>query len=490
MSLSLISHPSSHPSSIVSFTAHSRPASHISLLCHLQTIIMERSRSLVPLAILLGAIAMMSDAFAPLANTHHVNLHQKDASHIKVHMAKSKSATKRKNSSQSNVSSLKGFGAPSSAATASSGVSIDRSKSALAFYDYIAANGGESNLKRVGLGEFPLPGTDLNIRGVVALQDIRKGDPIIEIPYEMALDFGRQSVDPTLPATSFLQMYCQWKSGQDIKAGVATLRSQYIGDYFAMLPAYQSVDCLGSTDFFSDEALEMLQSPLVKEETLLRRDLVKARYERDIETMAAMSSNLYRWGEDGFATFSHLQWATWLITSRVLTVQARESDTGATVPHRLFIPLIDMCNHDRDSPHILSGRAEPGGMLKVMAGKDVQSGDAIDISYGGGVEGNDRFIQDYGFLDSGGSKERAGGTAVAEAYRLVAKKLLDLGKKTINSMGRLSIEDQKRSLEALKATTISEDEALLASDKVIKCDERAALVYRIGIKKAIQELTD
>jgi hypothetical protein len=448
---------------------------------------MERFRSLVPLAILLGAISMMSDAFAPLRYTH-VNLHhQEGASPIKLLMAKSKPATKKKKPSKSNVSSLKGFGAPSSA-TASSGVSIDRSKSALAFYDYISVNGGESNLKRVGLGEFPLPGTDINIRGVVALQDIRKGDPIIEIPYEMALDFGRQSVDPTLPATSFLQMYCQWKSGQDIKAGVATLRSQHIGDYFAMLPAYHSADCLGSTDFFSNEALEMLQSPLVKEETLLRRDLVKARYERDIETMAMMSSNLYRWGDE-IATFSHLQWATWLITSRVLTVQARESD-GTTVPHRLFIPLIDMCNHDRDSPHILTGRAEPGGMLKVVAGGDIKSGDAIDISYGGGVEGNDRFIQDYGFLDSGGSKERAGGAGVAEAYRIVAKKLLDLGKKTINSMGRLSIEDQQRSLEALKATTLSEDEELFASGKIIKSDERAALGYRIGIKKAIQELTD
>lgn len=256
-----------------------------------------------------------------------------------------------------------------------------------------------------------------------------------------------------------------------------------------MLPAYQGTDCLGSTDFFSDEALEMLQSPLVKEETLLRRDLVKARYERDIQTMAMMSSNLYRWGaseDDGIATFGHLQWATWLITSRVLTVQAREADTGATVPHRLFIPLIDMCNHDRDSPHILSGRAEPGGMLKVVAGKDVKAGDAVDISYGGGVEGNDRFIQDYGFCDSGGSQERANNAATAEAYRVVAKKLLDLGKK---SMGRLSVEDQQRSLEALKATNLAEDESLLASGKIARSDELAALEYRIGVKKAIQELT-
>lgn len=445
---------------------------------------MKQLSGAVQLAIVLVTAITFTDAFVPPL-TSKAN---QQASSITLQMAKSKSAAKKKKS-KSNVSSLKGFGAPSSTST-TSGVAIDRSKSALAFYDYIAANGGESNLKRVGLGEFPLPGTDSNIRGVVALQDIRKGEPIIEIPYEMALDFGRQSVDPTLPATSFLQMYCQWKSGQDIKAGVATSRSQNIGDYFAMLPPYQGSDCLGSTDFFSDEALDMLQSPLIKEETLLRRDLVKARYERDIETMAQMSANLYRWGDEGIATFSHLQWATWLITSRVLTVQAREDDSGATVPHRLFIPLIDMCNHDRDSPHILSGRADTGGVLKVVAGADVKAGDAIDISYGGGVEGNDRFIQDYGFLDGGGSKELASGASVVEANRIVAKKLLDLGKKTMNSMGRLSIEDQQRSQDALKSTSLAEDEELLSSGNVVKSDERAALRYRIGMKEAIQELTN
>eukprot|EP00804_Cyclotella_cryptica_P009004 CCRYP_003123-RA/>CCRYP_003123-RA protein AED:0.39 eAED:0.39 QI:0/0/0/1/1/1/2/0/129 len=91
-----------------------------------------------------------------------------------------------------------------------------------------------------------------------------------------------------------------------------------------------------------------------------------------------------------------------------------------TVTHHLFIPLIDMCNQDRDSPHILPGRAEPGGMLKVIAGADVKAGKAIDISYSGGVEGNNRLIQDYGFLHSGGSMERASGRAVAEGYRVVA----------------------------------------------------------------------
>ncbi|EED92702.1 predicted protein [Thalassiosira pseudonana CCMP1335] len=398
-------------------------------------------------------------------------------------MAKS---TKKKKSTTS--SGLKGFGSSSiSSSTSSSSTagSIDRSKSALTFYDYLQNNGASSNLKRVGLGQFPLPSSpSTTIRGVIALRDISKGEPIIEIPYEMALDLGRESADPTLPATTLLQQYCQWKSGAD----GPDMKGR--GDYFAMLPTYMSADCLGSTDFFSESALEMMQSPIVVEETLLRRQLVEARYERDIETMAQMSSNLYRWGnEEGsgssIATLSHLQWATWLITSRVLTVQGSPEET---VAHRLLIPLIDMCNHDRDSPHLLTGRAMPGGTLKVLAGTDVKAGDAIDIGYGGGVEGNDRFIQDYGFLDEGGSKERNNSKFnVADAYKIVAKTLV--GRRSGGSgMTKLTVADQERALEALKATTLEEDEELLSSEKVEKSDELLALEYRIGMKKALNEL--
>jgi len=394
-------------------------------------------------------------------------------------MAKSK--TKKKKPAASS-GGLKGFGGSSKSstkATAAAG-SIDRSKAALKFYNYLERNGAEANLKRVGLGYFPLqigPSEKdvIQLRGVIALRDIPKGEPIIEIPYEMAIDLGRESSDPTLPATSFLQKYCVWKSDSD---GPPSDKER--GDYFAMLPEYMSSDCLGSTDFFSDEALEMLQSPLIKEETLSRKVLVHLRYERDVETMAEMSSNLYRWSEEEVATESHLQWASWIITSRVLTVQG-PPESG--IANRLLIPLIDMCNHDRDSPHILTGRAMTGATLKVVAGVDVKAGDAINISYGGSVEGNDRFIQDYGFLDGGGSKER-GKSEVAEAYKIVARKLTGRNR----ALTKLTVDDQERALEALKATTLEEDEEMLNSGKITNNDERAAIEFRIGMKKALAGL--
>ncbi|KAL7551653.1 hypothetical protein ACHAWF_014865 [Thalassiosira exigua] len=412
---------------------------------------------------------------------------------VSTELCMAKSKTKKKKSAKtSSAGGLKGFGSSSSSASSKSSTAgtIDRSPSALKFYDYLQRNGGEANLKRVGLGYFPLKiGPDeedvVQLRGVIALRDIPTGEPIIEIPYEMALDLGRESADPTLPATTLLQKYCAWKSD-----GAGPSRDKEAGDYFAMLPPYLSDDCLGSTDFFSDEALDMLQSPMVVDETKSRRELVEARYERDVRPMAEMSENLYRWesGEGGgdtddsnIASQSHLQWASWLITSRVLTVQGPPE---SSVANRLLIPLIDMCNHDRDSPHVLTGRAMPGGMLKVVAGTDVKSGDAVNIGYGGSVEGNDRFIQDYGFLDAGGSKELAAKKGATEAYKIVARKLLGKGR----SIARVTVAEHKQALDSLGATSLEDDEALLSSGKVSKIDERMALEYRIGVKKALKEL--
>lgn len=426
--------------------------------------------------VVLLALCPSTNAFVSPSSVSSCSLQPLPSTSTQLMMAKQK--TKKKKAAASS-GGLKGFGGSSKSSTkaAAAAGTIDRSKAALTFYSYLERNGAEANLKRVGLGYFPLQigPTDkdiIQLRGVIALRDIPKGEPIIEVPYEMAIDLGRESSDPTLPATSFLQKYCVWKSGSD---GPPADKER--GDYFAMLPEYMSDDCLGSTDFFSDEALDMLQSPLIKEETLSRRELVQLRYERDVETMAQMSSNLYRWSEEEVATESHLQWASWIITSRVLTVQGPpESGTA----NRLLIPLIDMCNHDRDSPHILTGRAMAGATLKVVAGVDVKAGDAINISYGGGVEANDRFIQDYGFLDAGGSKER-GKSEVVEAYKIVAKKLTGRNR----AMTKMTVDDQARALEALKATTLEQDQELLQSGGITKNDERSALEFRIGMKKAL-----
>ena len=68
-------------------------------------------------------------------------------------------------------------------------------------------NGAGDTLKWVGLGYFPLLGGVMP-RGVVALRDWKKGDVIIRIPYEMAVNLGPEGEDPTLPAVALLNDYC------------------------------------------------------------------------------------------------------------------------------------------------------------------------------------------------------------------------------------------------------------------------------------------
>lgn len=387
--------------------------------------------------------------------------------------------SKKKSSGGKNTSTgVKGFGSGMKSSSSSSSASvnqIDRSRKTLQFYDFIEKNKAGANLKRVAIGTCTIKSPDsdenIDIRGVVALRDIRKGEDILSIPYELALNLGREGNDPTLPAYMLLQEICRHAPSE------AVLNKGLIdySPYIAMLPEFDGPDCLSSTDFFSDEALDALQFPVIKEETLLRRKLTQARFDRDVQPMIDIGAS---GGNNALAvdtnnepiTFRHLQWAVWLITSRVLTVQGAD---GSGQAFRLMIPFIDMCNHDRNSPHILSGRAVPGGILRVVAGADIKAGEQVNICYGGGVAGNDRFIQDYGFLDWSGDNDGA------MAYDIVTKKLLK------GNQG-LTFQERDEAMEALSNTSILEDQKLL--NLTSKSDLKAAISYRIGIKKSLERV--
>jgi hypothetical protein len=212
-------------------------------------------------------------------------------------------------------------------------------------YTYLENLNAGTNWKRVALGYFPIENENMEdpllLRGVVALQKIKKGEIIIEIPYEAAWNLGRESSDPTLPGTTVLQEYCKYLNAKSIEDEISTTitTKRDLGPYLDMLPPFNSFDVLGSTDFFSDEALDMLQSPQIKEETLARREKCELRFERDIEPMMEISKNLYKWIDGEKVTVEHLNWAVWLVTSRVLNV---EGEAGTGERYRLMIPLIDM----------------------------------------------------------------------------------------------------------------------------------------------------
>mmetsp|Transcript_4229 Transcript_4229/g.10528 ORF Transcript_4229/g.10528 Transcript_4229/m.10528 type:complete len:510 (-) Transcript_4229:232-1761(-) len=431
-----------------------------------------------------------------------------DGDMTRLYMAKATKNKKKKKTTGGGGSGggLKGFGSPtiaassspSSSSSSSTKVEVDRSKETRAFYDFLEHQGAGSNLNRCALGNFQI--TDqFKLRGVVALRQVKKGDDIINIPYDCAINLGQEGSDPTIPALKLLTDYCETLSSSSSSSSQESDGSPRRAAYYRMLPPFEGDDCMGSTDFFSDQALEALQSPLIKEETLNRRQLVKTRFEQAEFGSAASGSTdgTISWIDGTPLTERHLLWAVWLITSRVLTVQGQE---GTGQSFRLLIPFLDMCNHDRSSTHILTGRAVPGGELKVVAGSKVSEGDPINIVYGGGNAGNNRFIQDYGFIDttrSGSSKKLLmkdssvddnDDNNVAAAFTMVAQELVGKRRAVEGASANryLSQTDRTRSLDALSETTIEDDERLLADET--DSSLISAYRYRIGVKRALSKL--
>jgi hypothetical protein len=348
---------------------------------------------------------------------------------------------------------LKGFGSTAKKLP----VETDNTPTTRAFFQFLDTNGAGDNFRRTALGNFPIA-KDVKIRGVVALEALKTGDDIIDIPYELALNLGPQGEDPTIPAVQLLRDYCEcYLSGQDRLA------------FYKMLPGFRGPDCMGSTDFFSEAALNALQSPLIVEETTLRRKLADLRFQKEIES----DSNFPSWIDGSPVTLDHLIWAMWIITSRILTVQGSDG-----LSYRLLIPYLDMCNHDRSSKHVLTGRACNGGRLKVVAGAPIKQGAQISIVYG--VAGNDRFIQDYGFLD----------TSTPEGFRLVAQQLL--GKVRIREGRYMNVvipdEEREQTLTRLRETTVARDEEQLLNE--VDPQIRSAIEFRLGLKKALLEFID
>lgn len=441
--------------------------------------------------------------------------------------ATKKKATGSSSSSRSSggggSSSIKGFGGVTVSSTKSSSrrttLELDRSPESVLFHEAFLeqpistatnnndnkltttpSTGARDTIKRTALAYYDTPSSPAlssqdselsKIRGVVASKDIPKGSDIINIPYELAINLGPEGADPTLPAVMFLRDYCTVLQPLPPDSAPTTTNVQQAGPlqhYYRILPPYQGEDCLGSTDFFSDAALDALQSPLIVEETLARRAQTELRFQLDV---ASASLDPFPLWIDGVTTVTahHLQWAVWLITSRVLTVQGSsgDPDSPSSSAQRLLIPYLDMCNHDRSSPHVLTGRAMPGGQLRVVAGAPVAAGEPIVIAYGGGDAGNNRFVQDYGFLDTTAPAFNSLiGKSGVDGYGVVAQELL--GQRRILEVGSragrtMTVSDRERSLEALKATTIDADLDLLRVEKDPSI--RIAIQYRLGVKQAL-----
>jgi hypothetical protein len=219
----------------------------------------------------------------------------------------------------------RGFGMPTttSSVPAFKNVNLDTSTETRHFLTQVVDV--NNNLKRTSLAYFD-NNNNTSLRGIVALKDLKKGDDLIHIPYQRAINFGPQGADPTLAAVQLLTLYCSSYNQQD---------DAYYS-YHQLLPEFKGTDCMGCTDFFSDAALDALQSPLIVEETLDRRKQTRQRFE------ASSSLQDLLWTDGSSVTVEHLQWAVWLITSRVLTVQggANDDTDGQGKAYRLYVSIL------------------------------------------------------------------------------------------------------------------------------------------------------
>ncbi|GAB5035234.1 Hypothetical protein NocV09_02401100 [Nannochloropsis oceanica] len=362
--------------------------------------------SAVPLLFLVAFILPKLHAFLPVSpySTYTSTSFSSTALQAK------KPSTKK--SSGTGASTVKGFGSAKPSASSSSSSTVQhpllKDKGHLALIDWIQTQGGLINHLAVASIQ------PYNIRGIVALKPFKKGDIIISIPYSLALDV----TPPSLPSSSStladpipaaLELLRQLDD-EEIKARYAP--------YLAMIPSATTKQGEGgyglTTDFFTKSELESLQWPPTLVET-------NNRIQRTQEA-----------AKEGGREEGLVRWAVWMVVSRSLGIAPAllgEGEGGRgggrSGQRQVLIPFLDLCNHDEGSPHVLTGRE--GGMLKVVAGREVGVGEEVAFAYGGGQLTSDRFVQDYGFLEEKGGE--GGGNGGRDWDRRMVRGMIKAGRR-------------------------------------------------------------
>ena len=250
-----------------------------------------------------------------------------------VMMAAKKKAAKKPKKAPTKISP-KGFGAR--VATPAGGRLLNEPRYE-ALYEWLRTN-PLTNLRKVAVADFD------GLRGVMALQDIDKGEEIVGIPATMAVDLGSDASDP-LPAAQKLLATRAVEVSDDYDAENPDddeSGSEERAAYWATLPPPDSPD-LCTPDFFSEKQLRMLQWP----------PLITVTRQRSAQLRKALGATAPS-GDTDLGSLSaaggrmrELRWAVWAVLSRVLTVQGPPDPGmlggGQPVGRKLLIPFIDMC---------------------------------------------------------------------------------------------------------------------------------------------------
>jgi hypothetical protein len=234
-------------------------------------------------------------------------------------------------------------------------------------------------------------------RGLYAVEDCPAGDYIFAIPLQSALIIEE---DESNDAERGLKLLSLQEENKKSKWAC----------YFEALPTKD--DQFDPTpDFWSDEQIQQLESPRLIQNVLARKQRI-----RDLSKQQNIP-------------LDDLQFATWLVESRSLTLlrelegQSDEEDESlndAFETTSVIIPIVDMINHSSDRPNaeldvlfyedsmeengdgeiqvVVGADGSGDAFYAVVATEDIPAGTEIKISYGTGEDSSIELIQNYGFV--------------------------------------------------------------------------------------------
>lgn len=256
------------------------------------------------------------------------------------------------------------------------------------------------------------------LRGLYATRDIRKGEDLVEIPYEAALLVG-DSLSPPMYDDFDFDGFADLEDVEDVHQGLGFLEyflnNHDYAPYMNILPSKPSSgDQAGLTpDFWAADVISDIQIPSFADYVLQRKKLVEEVAEKN-----GINDN-------------DLRWATWLLRSRRITTYNMVSDPNSeddekslfgVFPSRrkqieqmqgFLLPLIDMANHAHDPNAVLkitvnrwTREFDDTSKFALRALRPIKKGEEATILYGEGDRTSWDLLDKYGFFLEGNEADK------------------------------------------------------------------------------------
>lgn len=226
---------------------------------------------------------------------------------------------------------------------------------------------------------------ETGIRGLYATKNFKKGEIICRIPSDCALalsdpQMGGDDV-PTIAhgGRNYILLY-----QDDAKA------CKLWAPYLNTLPT-EEANFDATPDYYSDEEVEALEFPRFVESAKTRKQQIQ-----DLAEKEGM-------------TFSDLQFATWLVSSRSFQIsisnepEAAGAGSVASVQKsiRVLLPYLDMINHNSNEAnaelHLIDPEKDEA-WFAIRATRPIKAGKEVTIAYGTGVDSSFDLLLNYGFV--------------------------------------------------------------------------------------------